>query len=70
MPAVSELPNGWRVRYSAVRNFDLNKVSVEQGIDPDIYQANESYYEQPAAKDRIMQKAMEHLGLIKPTASN
>lgn len=70
MPAVSELPNGWRVRYSAVRSFDLNKVSVEQGIDPDIYQANESYYEQPAAKDRIMQKAMEHLGLIKPTTSN
>lgn len=61
MPAVSELPNGWRVRYSAVKGYSRDKVSLEKGIAPDIYMANEIFDVQPNAKDRIMGKAIEYI---------
>lgn len=35
MPFLNELPNGWTVRFSACPMWDINKVSTEQGIDPD-----------------------------------
>lgn len=36
MPYVSELPNGWSVRFSACPMFDAQGNSTEQGIAPDI----------------------------------
>lgn len=35
MPLSYELPNGWMVRLSSVRMTDRDKVSIEEGIDPD-----------------------------------
>lgn len=35
MPFSSSLPNGWVVRFSAVPSYDVNKQSIEFGIDPD-----------------------------------
>lgn len=35
MPFSSEIPNGWSIRFSACPMYDKNKVSTEQGIDPD-----------------------------------
>lgn len=36
MPYVSELPNGWSVRFSACPMFDAQGNSTEQGIAPDV----------------------------------
>lgn len=36
MPLSSELPNGWRFRYSAVPQLDEERKHTENGIDPDI----------------------------------
>ncbi len=35
LPFSSELPNGWSVRFSACPMYDVNRQSVEDGIDPD-----------------------------------
>lgn len=59
MPAMSELPNGWRVRYSAVRGYDRDSISIEPGINPDIYEANEKFDDNPSAPDRIMNRALK-----------
>lgn len=37
LPFNSELPNGWRVRFSASPMLDANKQHTEYGIEPDIY---------------------------------
>ena len=49
------------VRYSAVKGYSRDKVSLEKGIAPDIYMANEIFDVQPNAKDRIMGKAIEYI---------
>lgn len=36
MPFSAELPNGWRVRFSASPHYDKNMNSIEEGIMPDI----------------------------------
>ncbi len=36
LPFSSEIPNGWSVRFSASPILDINKQSIEEGIDPDI----------------------------------
>lgn len=36
MPRGSELPNGWRVRYSSSVIMDVHEKSVEFGVEPDI----------------------------------
>ena len=36
LPFTSELPNGWRVRYSASPHFDAEMNHIEFGIEPDI----------------------------------
>lgn len=61
MPASSELPNGWRVRYSAVKSYNSKMEFVEDGIDPDIVVENESYYEKPDAIDNILNRAILYL---------
>lgn len=35
MPLSYELPNGWMIRFSAIRMFDASKNSIEDGILPD-----------------------------------
>ena len=35
MPLSYELPNGWIVRFSSVRMYDRDKVSIEGGVTPD-----------------------------------
>ncbi|MDO5035987.1 MAG: S41 family peptidase [Porphyromonas sp.] len=65
LPSSSELPNGWRVRYSAVKNYDANKKPVEEGIDPDIYMENDSYYDNPDAVDNILLRAIKYVTDLK-----
>jgi C-terminal processing protease CtpA/Prc len=36
MPMSYELPNGWLVRFSSVRMFDRDKVSIEAGVNPEV----------------------------------
>ena len=35
MPLSYELPNGWIVRFSSVRMYDRDKISIEGGVEPD-----------------------------------
>lgn len=67
MPASSELPNGWRVRYSAVKSFDHKMVEHEGGVEPNLFVENVSYYEDPNAEDKIFATAVD---LIIKTFSN
>ncbi|MCQ2342415.1 MAG: S41 family peptidase [Paludibacteraceae bacterium] len=36
MPMSYELPNGWMVRFSSIRMFDMDNHSIEPGIMPDV----------------------------------
>ena len=36
MPMSYELPNGWTVRFSSVKMYDIDKRSIESGIKPDV----------------------------------
>jgi C-terminal processing protease CtpA/Prc len=36
MPMSYELPNGWLVRFSSVRMYDRDKVSIESGVMPQV----------------------------------
>ena len=54
LPASSELPNGWRVRYSAVRCYDRDKRLYEEGIEPDVKLESQSYYDNTGATDKIL----------------
>lgn len=65
MPATSELPNGWRVRYSAVKSYDKNMNQLEGGFVPDIEVHNESYYENSNAIDNILMTAVQHVISLK-----
>ena len=66
MPVSAELPNGWRLRYSAVKSFDRNMKSVEQGVQPDIYQEGVSFDESPAGPDIILTRAIQYIIDLKP----
>ena len=61
MPATSELPNGWRVRYSAVKSLDIHKRSIEGGIAPDKEVANETFDKNPKAPDLILSEGILYL---------
>lgn len=65
MPASAELPNGWRVRYSSVKSYDKDMVLLEGGVAPDIEVHNDSFYENPAAEDRILITAIKKVFEIK-----
>lgn len=65
MPASAELPNGWRVRYSAVKSYDKDMVLLEGGVAPDIEVHNDSFYKNPAAEDRILITAIKKVFEIK-----
>ncbi len=36
MPMSYELPNGWTIRFSSVKMYDIDKRSIESGIKPDV----------------------------------
>lgn len=61
MPATSEMPNGWRVRYSAVKSLDIHKQTMENGIQPDTLVANETFDKNPTAPDRILSEAILYI---------
>lgn len=61
LPSSSELPNGWRIRYSAVKSYDKDMKYVEGGIDPDIYMKGVSYNEDPEAPDLILIGAIQYI---------
>ena len=60
IPASQELPNGWSIRYSSVKNYDADMKSVEDGIEPDIKASGISYLESPGAPDLILKRAIAH----------
>lgn len=47
MPMSYELPNGWLLRFSSIRMFDMDKKSIENGISPDITKPDDA-----ATKDK------------------
>lgn len=61
MPATQELPNGWRIRYSAVKSYDHTKKYVEEGIEPDVTISNEGYSDNPGAPDMILYRGILEL---------
>ncbi|MDO5016977.1 MAG: S41 family peptidase [Porphyromonas sp.] len=65
MPASAELPNGWKIRYSAVKSYDRDMNLLEGGIVPHIEVHNESYYENPAASDQILITAVKKIYELK-----
>ena len=71
IPASQELPNGWVVRYSAIKNYNARMQSVEQGIEPDIEVSGVSYFTDPAAPDLILRSAINHFfTLFHPEAAD
>lgn len=70
MPATSELPNGWRVRYSAVKSYDSHMQSTERGIEPDRLVANEPFAQNPAAPDLILSDAILYILTRDKTETN
>mgnify|MGYP002092369281 CR=1 FL=1 len=60
LPFSSELPNGWRARFSPTPHFDKNKQPLEEGIEPDIA-INMSESDQLKHKDTLIEKAFEIL---------
>ncbi len=61
LPATQELPNGWRIRYSAVKNYDRDRKYVEAGVEPDVHVQNQGYSIDPGASDLILQKGIKVL---------
>jgi len=41
MPLSYEMPNGWMLRFSSIRMYDRNKMSIENGIQPTIEQSDD-----------------------------
>jgi len=60
IPASSELPCGWLIRFSSVQLMDKNKQQIEFGIAPDIY-INLSEEDIANGKDTMIEKAIEIL---------
>ncbi len=54
MPMSYELPNGWIVRFSSVKMYDTEKQSIEEGIEPDVYETLRS-----SDKDDLIERAVE-----------
>ncbi len=57
LPMSSELPNGWKVRYSSTQTFDLEGKQIEAGIEPNIkIKLSEEDIKQN--KDSLIEKAI------------
>ncbi|MCD7900951.1 MAG: S41 family peptidase [Bacteroides sp.] len=57
LPFSSELPNGWRVRYSASPHFDINMEHIEFGIPPHI-EVDLDKDDEKKGIDTLIEKAM------------
>ncbi|MDR1780375.1 MAG: S41 family peptidase [Tannerella sp.] len=57
LPFNSELPNGWRVRFSASPMYDAEKICTEDGIEPDI-QVSMLMSDMTKGKDTIIEAAL------------
>jgi len=55
MPMSYELPNGWLIRFSSIRMYDRDKVSIENGIMPDIIVVDK---EETTTQDEIIEAAI------------
>ncbi len=53
MPMSYELPNGWTVRFSSVKMYDADQQSIEEGIEPDVYEMLRS-----SDKDDLIERAV------------
>ncbi len=53
MPMSYELPNGWTVRFSSVKMYDADQQSIEEGIEPDVYETLRS-----SDKDDLIERAV------------
>lgn len=60
LPRGAELPNGWRLRYSASATFDANGNSIEFGIAPNI-KVDLSKEDVENGKDTLIEKAIEYI---------
>jgi hypothetical protein len=60
-PISSDLPNGWRVRYSATQLFNANKQHLEDGVVPDIKRNNTPSLEAQGI-DSILESALDFIG--------
>ena len=54
MPMSYELPNGWLVRFSSVKMYDIDMQSIEGGITPDV-----AVNQQSKDKDDLIEAAVE-----------
>ncbi|MEM6772325.1 MAG: S41 family peptidase [Bacteroidota bacterium] len=61
LPVSFELPNGWKFRLSATRTYLPDGTDIENGIEPDIYQAT-GYEEAMEGKDAILERALAFFG--------
>jgi C-terminal processing protease CtpA/Prc len=65
MPFVSELPNGWMVRFSACPMFNREGEHTEHGIAPDI-KVDITTEDFARSIDTIIEAARKHLKNAKP----
>ncbi|MET3879815.1 S41 family peptidase [Chitinophaga sp. OAE865] len=55
-----ELPNGWRLKYSASMAVSAAGLNIEDGIAPDYFVSN-SLEDESKGRDAIFKFALEHL---------
>jgi hypothetical protein len=60
IPVSYELPNGWKIRFSATRTYLPNGQDIENGIEPDIYQAT-GPAEELQGVDAIIERAKAYI---------
>ncbi len=63
LPASSELPNGWAVRYSSARMTDAQGKSTEFGIDPEVWVSLKDEDRQKG-EDTLIETAIAHINKI------
>ena len=59
-PYSGELLNGWKFRFSATQLMDLNRVPIENGVEPDI-RVDISPEDEAAGRDTILETALDLL---------
>lgn len=60
IPFTVDLPNGWRLRFSASPMLNADKQSIEQGIDPDI-EVHSTETEPALGRDAILDRAIQYI---------
>lgn len=59
-PYYSELPNGWKFRFSSTQSFTVDNFNVEDGIPPDIL-VELNKFDEFAGKDTLIEEALKLL---------